>query len=117
MSLQGVYTAAIISDFFYMASAGDKQGGKSIPGKSIAMAASNHFGNALIRHDHMPPRISAPNFPVRQYDGAIESSLKLSPMLDKLPSVEVDTVYCDKSILSDAIKCKQENAPKLLGLI
>jgi HD superfamily phosphohydrolase len=99
--------------FFYSASPSDKDGGKLIPGKAIAAAAEDNFGRAAIRYDHIPPKSSAPNFPVRRYDGMIESSLKLSPMLDKLPAIEVDTVYCDKSILADAVKWRQENAAKL----
>jgi hypothetical protein len=102
--------------YFYVATSSDKQGGKLIPGKTIAAAALEQFGKAMIRYDHIPPKASAPNFPVRLYDGTIESSLKASPMLDRLPSIEVDTVYCDNSILADAIKWKQENVEKLLGL-
>jgi hypothetical protein len=29
---------------------------------------------------------------------------------------EIDTVYCDKSILQDAVKWRNENVPQLLGL-
>jgi len=102
--------------FFYLASSGDKQGGKLVPGKTIAAAAIEQFGKIAIRYDHIPPKVSAPNFPVRRYDGTIESSLKSSPILEKLPSIEVDTVYCDKSILADAVKWKQDNMETLLGL-
>jgi uncharacterized protein len=102
--------------FFYSASPSDKDGGKLIPGKTIAAAAEAHFGKAAIRYDYVPPKSSAPNFPVRRYDGMIESSLKLSPMLEKLPAIEVDTIYCDKSLFEDAVKWRQENASKLLSL-
>jgi uncharacterized protein len=102
--------------FFYLASPSDKCGGKLVPGKAIATAATERFGDAAIRYDHMPPKISAPNFPVLRYDGIIESSLQSSHILEKLPAIEVDTVYCDKSILADAAKWKRENSEKLLGL-
>jgi len=102
--------------FFYSASPSDKDGGKLIPGRTIAAAAEASFGRAAIRYDYVPPKSSAPNFPVRRYDGTIESSLKLSPILEKLPAIEVDTVYCDKSILADAVRWRQENAAKLLDL-
>jgi uncharacterized protein len=102
--------------FFYLVSPTDKQGGKLVPGRTIAAAAAEHFGKPAIRYDYMPPKMSAPNFPVRRYDGLIESSLKKSLILQNMPPVEVDTVYCERSILADAIKWKQENVQKLLGL-
>lgn len=102
--------------FFYLTSPSDKQGGKLVPGKAIAAAATERFGEAVIRYDHMPPKISAPNFPVLRYDGIIESPLQASRILEKLPAIEVDTAYCDKSVLADAVKWKRENAEKLLGL-
>jgi hypothetical protein len=101
---------------FYSASPSDKAGGKLIPGRTIAEAAQEKFGNETIRYDYVPPKISAPNFSVRRYDGGIESSLKLSQILEKLPVTEVDTVYCDKSIFEDAVKWRDENATGLLGL-
>ncbi len=101
---------------FYSALPGDKQGGKLRPGEVIAKAAEQKFGSDAIRYDRVPPKISAPNFPVRRYDGKIESSLKLSLILEKLPVVEIETVYCDKAIFDDAEKWRDENAAKLLSL-
>jgi len=100
----------------YSASPTDKSGGKLVPGKTIAEAAETNFGKAAIRYDYIPPKSSAPNFPVRRYDGIVESSLKLSPILEKMPAVQVDTVYCDKAILADAVKWRDDNAAKLLAL-
>jgi HD superfamily phosphohydrolase len=102
--------------YFYLALPSDKLGGKLIPGKTIAAAAAERFGKAAIRYDHMPPKVSAPNFPVRLYDGAIDSSLKSSPLLERLPPIGVDTVYCDKSILADAVRWKQANVENILEL-
>ena len=100
----------------YSASPTDKSGGKLIPGKIIAEAAENNFGKASIRYDYIPPKSSAPNFPVRRYDGIVEFSLKISPILEKMPAIQVDTVYCDKAILADAVKWRNDNAAKLLAL-
>jgi uncharacterized protein len=100
----------------YSASPNDKSGGKLVPGKIIAEAAEGTFGKAAIRYDRIPPKSSAPNFPVRRYDGTIESSLRLSSILEKMPAIEVDTVYCDKAILADAVKWRDSNAAKLLAL-
>jgi uncharacterized protein len=100
----------------YSASPTDKSGGKLVPGKIIAEAAESTFGKTVIRHDRIPPKISSPNFPVRRYDGTVGSSLKLSSILEKMPAIEVDTVYCDKAILADAVKWRESNAAKLLAL-
>jgi hypothetical protein len=101
---------------FYSASPSDRAGGKLRPGKVIAVAAVKKFGAASIRYDQIPPKNSAPDFPVRRYDGKIESSLKLSPVLERLPVIEIETVYCDKAIFADAERWRNKNASKLLGL-
>jgi len=102
--------------YFYLTSSGDKLGGRLIPGKAIAAVAAERFGKEAIRYDYIPAKVSVPNFPVRLYDGAIESSLKSSPLLERLPPIEVDTVYCDKSIFADAVKWKKESTEDILGL-
>jgi HD superfamily phosphohydrolase len=101
---------------FYAASPSDKAGGKLKPGKIIADAAMKKFGKDVIRYDHYPPKLSAPDFPVRRYDGQIQSSLKESAVLEKLPVMEVETAYCDRSILAEAKRWREERAPALLGL-
>jgi hypothetical protein len=42
--------------------------------------------------------------------------MKLSPVLEKLPVLEVETAYCDKSIFAEAERWREEKAPGLLGL-
>ncbi len=101
---------------FYSASPTDRDGGKLIPGKVIAEAAKKEFGSDLIRHDYMPPKIPAPEFPVRRFDGVIESSLKLSPILKSMPPIEVDTVYCDKSVHDKAIEWRDRSKNAILNL-
>lgn len=101
---------------FYSASPSHKAGGKLKPGKIIADAAAKKFGKDLIRYDQYPPKVSAPDFPVRRYDGKIVSSLKESAVLEKLPVLEVETAFCHKSILADAKRWREERAPALLGL-
>jgi len=101
---------------FYASSPGDKEGGKLIPGKEIAKAAIKKFGKDAIRYDQYPARISAPDFPVRGYDGKVESSLKISQVLQRMPGIEVDTVYCEKSVQDDALKWRDKNKSAILGL-
>jgi hypothetical protein len=101
---------------FYSASPADRDGGKLIPGKAIAQAAEQEFGPDLIRHDYYPPKIPAPEFPVRRFDGDIESSLKLSSILKSMPPIEVDTVYCDKSVHDKAIEWRNRSKNGILDL-
>lgn len=106
---------------FYSATPKDKTGGrlkpgKLRPGKLIADAAENRFGRERIRYDYYQPRPAAPEFPVRTYDGKIESSLKISQILRAMPEIEVDAVYCDKELYDDAIKWRNQNSSRILGL-
>jgi uncharacterized protein len=101
---------------FYEATSSDKEGGKLVPGKILVEEAQAKFGEEMIRHDYMPPKIAAPMFPVKRYDGKIESSLKLSQILARMPEIEVDNLYCDASIVDEAIKWRDENKTTLLGL-
>ena len=101
---------------FYEAAPSDKEGGKLIPGKAIAEAAEMQFGANLIRYDYIPPKSTAPIFPVLIYDGKIESSLQRSQILARMPEIGVDNVYCDKSIQADAIAWREQNKNTVLGL-
>ncbi len=105
---------------FYSSSQEDKERGKIKPGKLqpgrlIAEAAVKKFGRDSIRYDYYPPKIPAPNFPVRMYDGRIESSLNISQILARMPAIEVDCVYCAKELQDDAIAWREQNKSKILG--
>ncbi|QBR71804.1 phosphohydrolase [Beijerinckiaceae bacterium] len=101
---------------FYEAAPSDTQGGKLIPGKVIAEAAEAEFGSDRIRYDHIPPKTAAPIFPVLIFDGKIESSLQRSQVLKRMPEIGVDNVYCDKSILTEAIAWRNLKRNSLLSL-
>jgi uncharacterized protein len=106
---------------FYSSTPRDKKGGKLKPGKLrpgklIADAAEKKFGREQIRYDYYQPRTTAPEFPVRTYDAKIESSLKISQILRRMPEIEVDAVYCDNAIFDDAIKWRDQNKQRILGL-
>lgn len=101
---------------FYEAAPSDAEGGKLIPGKAIAKAAEEEFGQDMIRYDYIQPKATAPIFPVLRYDGEVESSLRLSQVLARMPEIGVDNVYCDKSIQPDAIRWREQNKNSILGL-
>ena len=106
---------------FHSSTPKDKTGGKLKPGKLrpgslIAAAAEKEFGREQIRYDYYQPRPAAPEFPVRTYDGKIESSLTISQILSAMPEIEVDAVYCDHGFFEDAIKWRDRNKSRILGL-
>ena len=101
---------------FYEAAPTDVEGGKLQPGKAIAEAAQKEFDPTLIRYDYIPPKAAAPIFPVLIFDGSVDSSLKRSQILARMPEIGVDNVYCDKSIRPEAIKWRENNKKAILGL-
>ena len=101
---------------FFEAAPLDVQGGKLQPGKAIADAAELEFGAPLIRYDYIQPTAAAPIFPVITFDGSIDSSLKRSQILARMPEIGVDNVYCDPTIRPDAIKWREKNKSTILGL-
>ena len=86
------------------------------PGQKIAEAAAEKFGKEFIRYDYLAPKQAVPDFPVFNHDKSIESSARLSDVLQRLPILEVDCVYCDSNIRADAKKWRNENKNKILGL-
>jgi uncharacterized protein len=94
---------------FYTVASEDKSGGILQPGKALFDLACKRFSPDQLRYDYLKPKSASPDFPVLRYDNIIESSLKISPVLDKIPSNEIDAIYCDRRIFDDAIKWKAEN--------
>ena len=94
----------------------DVQGGKLQPGKAIADAAEKEFGASSIRYDYIQPKAAAPIFPVITFDGNVDSSLKRSQILARMPEIGVDNVYCDPTIRPEAIKWREKNKSAILGL-
>lgn len=100
----------------YRGLSSDKSGGILLPGEVIAKAASDRFGEQHIRYDYVAPKTSAPDFPVLTHEGKIESSIRHSEVLARLPVLEVDSVYCDVSIRADAENWRDDSKAKLLNL-
>ncbi len=82
----------------------DRASGVIEPGEVIAASAAAKFGDDLIRHDRVRPKAAAHNFPVWTHGKKVDSSLKVSDILSKLPVLEIDTVYCDRSIHTECQK-------------
>lgn len=85
-------------------------------GKAIFEAACDKFGEEKVRHDSYPEKGSGggPNFPVRQRDNRIVSSLAKSKILNNIEPVSVDYVFIDPDHQKDAIQWKTENLETLI---
>ena len=92
----------------YSALPSDRHVGVLLPGEAIAKAAAEKFGAEHIRRDYVPPKSLAPDFPVLTHEHRIESSLRVSEILARLPVLQVDSVYCDASIRADAETWRDE---------
>ncbi|HVY18772.1 MAG TPA: HD domain-containing protein [Bauldia sp.] len=100
----------------YSLSSEDKTGGILNPGKVIFDLAKDKFGADNVKHDFIPAKIVAPDFPVLYYDDEIHSSLKVSRILPAIPTIEVDRVYCNRSIVDEAIRWRKEIKVQALNL-
>lgn len=94
----------------------DRAGGILTPGKSIAEAASNEFGADSIRYDYVRPKSAAHDFPVFTHARKVESSLRVSDILSKLPVLDLDSVYCEGASRSACQKWLDQNRTKILKL-
>lgn len=68
----------------------------------IQEALQEEFGPEEIRRDPYPGKGGAPDFPVLLSDGRIDSSMKLSDTLEKLPVAAVDFVFAAPEIADQA---------------
>jgi HD superfamily phosphohydrolase len=73
-------------------------------GEAIYQRLSNEFGQENFRHDRYSQHSGSPDFPVRQRDGRIVSSLLLSNTLNHLPIVSVDYVFAERGVYPSAQK-------------
>ena len=53
-----------------------------------------------------------------QYERMTERSrsLKISQILRQMPEIKVDSVYCESKLIEDAIKWRDHNKTRILGL-
>jgi HD superfamily phosphohydrolase len=94
----------------------DKEGAVLKPGERLFELARGKFEPRLLRHDFIPPKATTPDFPVLLYNGFVQSSLNLSQVMEKIPTMEVDSIYCCKSIAGEVSKWIEENKVEALNL-
>ena len=67
-------------------------------GQAVFKALCEKFKPDGFRHDRYLPKGGAPDFPVQLHNGDIVSSLLRSETLNKIPVVQVDNVYAERTI-------------------
>ncbi|MBX9911578.1 MAG: HD domain-containing protein [Beijerinckiaceae bacterium] len=95
---------------------GDKEGAIIQPGKALYDRACAQFDPAKLRYDYVPPKVSSPDFPVLLYDGTVASCLSLSQVMENIPTMEVDSIYCCNAILPDVRQWLEQNKNQILAL-
>lgn len=86
------------------------------PGAADAVfaAACDRFGNDNVRRDSRPAKGEGVDFPVLTEDRRIESSLKMSDVLLKIPAAAFDFVFVEASLVENAEKWLKDERAKIV---
>jgi uncharacterized protein len=88
--------------------------GGVMKGKQIADAAASQFGPENVRYDAYTPKHGRIEFPVRERDGSVVSSLAKSQALSNIPGAAFEYIFVDKAILNEAAEWYQSNKDELM---
>ena len=86
-------------------------------GKLIFDALSDQFEPTNFRYDKYPPKEGGPNFPVLLgdlRDGQVVASHKMSEVLNNIPVVSVEFVFCERETYNDASDWLNDNREKII---
>ena len=83
-------------------------------GGAVYKALSDKFGADKFRHDYYQQRDGGPDFPVQLRTGLIESSLDKSEVLNSIPVVSVDFVFCEREVYEKAKNWLDNNHGKII---
>jgi uncharacterized protein len=72
------------------------------PGAAIAAALSEQYGADKVKHKKIVTGSGGVEFPVLMYDGSVVSSTSRSEALRALPSIVVDQVFIDATLIDEA---------------
>ena len=78
-------------------------------GRAVYKTLSDKFGTDKFRHDYYQQKGGGPDFPVQLRTGLIESSLDKSEVLNSIPVVSVDFVFCEREVYEKAKKWLDNN--------
>lgn len=79
------------------------------PGALVFKAVEAEFGEGVARHDRVPGKGGAFDFPVKKRSGEIASSLVESQVLKKMPVVAADSVYIKRAMRERAKRWLEQN--------
>lgn len=78
-------------------------------GLAVYNALSNKFGKENFRYDRYSQRGGVPDFPVLLRNEEIVSAHAESEVLNLLPTVSIDFVFCERNLYKNANRWFKEN--------
>jgi HD superfamily phosphohydrolase len=83
-------------------------------GEPLVKALQEEFGPENFRRDRYLQGSGLPDFPVRLRDGQVVSSFAISDTLNNVPSVSVDYVFAERSVLAQAREWLNKNRTEVI---
>ena len=78
-------------------------------GKAVSKVLSNEFGAENFRHDSYSQSGGAPDFPVKLNNNDVVLALSESDVLNQIPAILIDLVFCESKIYQEANEWFREN--------
>ena len=83
-------------------------------GAAVMAHLSQRFGADRFRHDRYQQRGGIFDFPVRQHDGRIVSSLLASETLNRVPIISIDYVFSERTVIDEANRELREHLAEII---
>jgi hypothetical protein len=83
--------------------------------EAVHEAACQRFGREKVRRAARRPKSEGVDFPVLTKDQRVESSLKMSDVLLKIPAASFDLVFIERGSLKDAETWLKDERNKIIG--
>ncbi len=83
-------------------------------GKAVSEALANKFGAENFRHDSYSQSGGSPDFPVKLNNDDVVSALSESDVLNQIPAISIDFVFCDSKIFTEANEWFRENRTRII---
>lgn len=83
-------------------------------GTAVLSALGKEFGQEMFRHDRYRGKSTGSNFPVRLRDGRTASSIAVSEVLNKIPTVSTDYVFAERSVIDETKKWLKDQLAEVI---
>lgn len=83
-------------------------------GKEVSKALSNKFGAENFRHDSYSQSGGAPDFPVKLKNDDVVLALSESDVLNQIPAISIDFVFCENKMYREVNKWFKENRKNII---